>query len=404
MDLYTLTDTFLPKDNIDVFVSAIWTERYSVAGDVQLVVPATPQNIDMLADGTFLAERGSKEVMILETQSIENGLMTVVGRTLVTSLNQRYVWYPSQENPLPSDHSQWITDYTETAALPGQFIANVVLKMVIAPLPLSAPGGSTATFADLNLDWEVETIDHLSLGPVDVSGTAKRLTMPIGPLYDGIARVATDEGVGIRMYVESANKTTGYSLKFSTYRGLDHTTDGDAPLVRLTPDLDSIQDLKELRSIQEFKNVVYVFYQGIITKHLLDPTQPEPTGFDRRVLVRNAEGEPVAHTAIESTSGGGYSYRYTQIVVGPDDVAAFREQNAKDSFANHNYIRSIDGQSSPVSDYKYGVHYGLGDVIELQGLTGLITKSRVTEYIRSQDKSGTKEYPTLAVLAPETPA
>lgn len=400
MDLYTLTDTFLPKDNIDVFVSAIWTERYSVAGDVQLVVPATSQNIDMLADGTFLAERGSKEVMVLETQSIENGLMTVVGRTLVTSLNQRYAWYVTREVPLPSDRTQWITDYTENDAIAGQFIANVVLKMAIAPLPFAS------TFVDLNLDWDLESIEHLSLGPVDTSGTTKRLTMPIGPLYDGIARVASDEGVGITMYVESANKITGYSLKFSTYRGLDHTTGGGAPLVRLTPDLDSIQDLKELRSIQEFKNVVYVFYQGKITKHLLDPSQPEPTGFDRRVLVRNAEGEPVAGTPITryGLNDPRSNYSYTQYVVGPADEAAFREQNARDSFANHNYIRSIDGQSSPVSDYKYGVHYGLGDIIELQGLTGLITKSRVTEYIRSQDKAGTKEYPTLSVLSPETPA
>src|SRR5215467_14076883 len=122
MDLYTLTETFLPKANIDEFVSAIWTERYSVAGDVQLVVPATQANLDMLADGTYLALRGSDEVMILETQSIENGLMTVVGRTLVTSLNQRYAWYLTSESPLPADHASWITDYTETAAIAGQFI------------------------------------------------------------------------------------------------------------------------------------------------------------------------------------------------------------------------------------------------------------------------------------------
>jgi hypothetical protein len=390
MDLYTLTDTFLPKDNIDQFVSAIWTERYSVAGDVQLVVPATPANIDMLADGTYLALRGSDEVMVLETQNIEKGLMTVVGRTLVTVLNQRYAWYTNQTSPLPSDPSQWITDYTENAAVPGQFIANVVLKMVIAPLPFST------SFTDLNLDWDYERIDFLSLGPVDTSGDPKRITIPIGPIYDGISKIASDEGVGITLYVASADRTAGYSLKFSTYRGKDHSTGGNAPLVRLTPALDSIQNLKELRSNQEFKNVVYVFYQGKITKHLLDPSMPEPTGLARRVLIRNAEGEPVGHT---STHLGPAGYAYTDIQVGPADIAAFREQNARDSFANHNYIQAIDGESSPTSDYQYGVHYGLGDIIELQGLTGAISKARVTEYIRSKDSTGEKGYPTISVIS-----
>jgi hypothetical protein len=128
MDLYTLTDTFLPDDPVDEFVSAIWTERYSTAGDVQLVVPATRRYMEQLADGRYLALRGSKEVMTLETQSIEKGLMTVVGNSLVTFLNQRYAWYPTNAPLSGLDQSQWIADYTETAAKAGEFIANVVLK------------------------------------------------------------------------------------------------------------------------------------------------------------------------------------------------------------------------------------------------------------------------------------
>jgi hypothetical protein len=74
VDLYTLSDTFLAKDPVDQFVSAIWNERYSAAADVQLVVAATGENLSLLADGTFLGLRGSKEVMQIQTQSIEKGL------------------------------------------------------------------------------------------------------------------------------------------------------------------------------------------------------------------------------------------------------------------------------------------------------------------------------------------
>jgi Siphovirus ReqiPepy6 Gp37-like protein len=394
VDLYTLSPTFLAQDNIDQFVSAIWTERYSTAGDVQLVVPATGENLEKLADGTFLGLRGSKEVMQIETQSIEKGLMTVVGNTLDEFLNQRAVWFKNPDYPGAS--ADKIVDYTDATKTPGAFIADVVDKMTIHTANI--PSGTGSDYTKTNLNWPFEVIPFLTLGPVDNTGDVKRITIPIGPLYDGISKIATDEGVGISLYLESADPVTGYSLKFTTYRGIDHSTGGAGELVRLVPELDSISDLKELRSIQQFKNVVYVYYQGEISKHLADPTAPEPEGFDRRVLVTDAEGEPVGHK-VTSPGYGGFGGSYTQIVVGPDDLAAFREQNAKDALANHNYIRAIDGQSSPASDYKFGEHYGLGDVIELEGLTGLISKARVTEYIRSQDQTGIKEYPTISVIS-----
>lgn len=367
MDLYTLTENFLPNNNIDEFVSAIWTERYSVAGDVQLVVPATQATIEMLSDGTFLALRGSREVMILETQSIENGLMTVVGQDLLSFLKQRYVWYLTSTDGVGS-----IGDYTVVNSLPGQVIADVVQHMVIAPEPFDSFLG-----ANLDLNWDAEKIPYLSLGAVDTTGPVKSVTVPIGPIYDSITKLASDEGLGISLYLASADRVAGYSLKFTTYRGVDHTSNGSGTLVSLTPDRDSIQDLKEIRSIQEFKNIVYVMYNGIVTRHLLDPTQPEPEGFDRRVLIVDSARQNNAYT----------------------NFTDFHAQAAKDAFANHAYIQALDGQSSPISEYTYGTQYGLGDLIEIEGLTGLIGKARVTEYIRSQDKTGEKEYPTLSVVA-----
>jgi len=365
MDLYTLSSNFLPSVDIDQFVSAIWTERYSAAGDVQLVVPATKDNIATLADGTFLGLRGSKEVMILETQSIENGLMTIVGSDLLSFLRNRYVW---------SLNSGEIGDYVSWGYPTGKIIADLVSAMVIAPVPFS---GSSVD--NLNLNWDAEVIPYLSLGPVDMSGpsdSTNKVTIPIGPLYDGISKAATDAGIGLSLYLESADRLLGYSLKFSTYRGVDHTTGSSFPLVRLTPELDSIQDLKEVRSIQDYKNVVYVLYNGIVTKHLLDPTAPEPEGFDRRVLIYDAASEADAYT----------------------NFTDFHNQAAKHAFAAHSYIQALDGESSPNSDYVYGVHYGLGDLIEIEGLTGTIGKARVTEYIRSQDKTGEKAYPTISVV------
>lgn len=386
MDLYTLSENFLAKDDVDEYVSAIWTERFWSAGDCQLVVPATKPFLDKLKEGTFLALRGSKEVMKLDTVSIEDGKATIVGSALAEFLNQRYSWW---KNPTSDTVDDRVADYTDDTKKPGQFISDVVYKMVINPVDF------TGIWANANLDWDFDKIPHLSLGAIDASGVVKRMTVPIGPLYDGIQQLAEQEKIGISLYLESADPDTGYVLKFTTYKGQDHTTGSAYPLVRLSPDLESLNNIKEVRSIANYKNVCYVFYKGERSTHLADPLAPVPEGFDRRVLVTNPDTEPVGHK-VQLDFRWGYG---SSIVVSPEDVAAFREQNAKDALANHNYIHAVDGETSPISDYKFGTDYGLGDLIELESVTGTISKAQITEYIRSDDRTGQKEYPTISVVS-----
>jgi Siphovirus ReqiPepy6 Gp37-like protein len=394
VDLYTLTDQFLADETVDEFVSAIWTERYSAAGDVQLVLPATTDNLEKLKDGTFLALRGTQEVMQIQTDSIENNLMTVVGTALPEFLDQRIVWFknPAWTSANPDDPK--VVDYTEASTTAGAFLASVITKMVINPVPMTGVDFDT----EVNLDWDFEKIEHLELGVTDTSGTPKRFTIPTGPLYQGLQGIAAAEQLGFSLYLDSADPALGYTLKFKSYRGKDRTTGGAYPLVRLTPDMDSLSGLKEVRSRSLWKNVVYVWYKNEVSLHYEDPTAPKPEGFERRVLVVDAEGEPVGRKVTFDPGGRFYGGGWSQIVVGTAELAAFRAQNARDALANHNYIQAIDGQTSPQNDYKYGVDYGLGDIIELEGITGLLSKARVTEYIRSQDKTGEREYPTISVM------
>lgn len=393
LDLYTMNENFIPKDPVDEFQSVIWTERYSSAGEVQLVVPAWDYYLELLKEGTYLGLAGSKEVMELKTNSIENGLLTVVGKTLVEFLDNRMHW------PRTTDAEQPIGDYTPTAdAKLGELIADRVDKMVINPVPFT--GG--APFPAVNLDWARDKIEFLELGAVDSSGVAQRWTVPVGPLYSVIRDLAEKEGIGISLYLDMADPEVGYVLKFTTYQGVDRTSANPDPnaLIRLTPNMETLSGLKEVRSIDGYKNVVYVNYQKQVTTHYEDPLNI-PEGFARRVMVTDAEGEPVGHKVPALRQGWDRRYNggvYERTVVGPEDIAAFREQNAKDALANHNYIRALDGQVSQNNEYKFGTHYGLGDILELEGLTGIINKARVTEYIRSQDSTGVREYPTLSVI------
>lgn len=390
-----MNENFIAAETIDEFQSAIWTERYWAAGEAQLIVPATPYFLEVLREGTYLGLTGTKEVMQLKTDSIENGLLTVSGTTLPELLDDRIHW------PKSTDPVQPIADYTVDSARVGELLPDRVDKMVINPVPF--PGG-VAPWNKLNLDWVRDKIDHLELGAIDHGGELQRLTVPVGPLYSVLQPLAEKDGLGFTLYLDFADAELGYTLKFMTYRGADHTSANPDPnkLIRLTPNMETLNDLKEVRSIDGYKNVVYVVYKNEISVHYEDPNNI-PEGLDRRVMILDAEGEPIgtqqdARAAVLATRdwyGGMYQ---NTTVVGAADILKFREQNAKDALANHNYIRALDGQVSQNNEYVFGEHYGMGDILELEGLTGVINKARVTEFIRAQDSTGYREYPTLSVI------
>src|SRR3954468_2416023 len=292
-----MNENFIPDKVVDEFQSVIWTERYSAAGEVQMVVPASAYYLDMLKEGTYLGLAGSKEVMELKTDSSEKGLLTVVGKTLIEFLNNRIHWNKT------TDTAQPVGDYTTPTGGDlklGALLANRVQQMVISPVAF--PG--TTPWNKMNLDWERDKIPRLELGATDAGGTAQRWTIPVGPLYSVLQPPAEQDGLGITLYLESADAEIGYVLKFATYRGVDRSSANPDPnaLVRLTPNMETLTDLKEIRSIDGYKNVVYVVYQNEVSIHYEDPANI-PEGLKRRVMVRDAEGEPIGTTPDYSFRG-----------------------------------------------------------------------------------------------------
>jgi hypothetical protein len=375
MDLYTLSSEFLIQYKIERYSSLIWTERYSSAGDFSLVVPPTPQLIRLLRPGCYLGLRGRREVMIVESQSFDSGLLTVTGSSLVKFLNQRISWFKNPDYDHTDSSSPLYADYSTDDQTHGEFISDVVNKVVIDPPAFDSP------YDDIALDWGRDKISQLSLAHIDHVGVKKKLTFPNGsPLYDGVEQLAGEGHVGISMYLGSANfATREFFLRFTTYHGRDKTSDQNHfPTIRFTPKTESMSDPKELRSISEFKNVAYVSYKGKITKHYSPYVESPPVGFRRRVLYVEAP----------------------DVKVSDAKRAGFLQRVADQEFRKQLHTHVIDGQVlGYLTEFKYPVHYYLGDIVEIEGHSGMIIKARVAEYVRSQDQNGVKEYPTFEILA-----
>lgn len=371
MNVYTLDPSnFQKKDVIEDFSSIIWTERYSSAGDIELVLPATPTTVTNIKDGTCIAIDGSKEVMLIDTQSVENGLIKVTGNSLLKFLNER-VLRSKSISIFYGFHNYMI--YVKPA---GQGIAEVVSKVCI----------SDSDVATLQTGGNLNYISNLTLGVFDTTGPNRIILLPYGPLYDVIEAFAKIDNLGLSLYLDYTTDVT-YSLKFTTYRGLNRTSDQtDRPVVRFSSALDSLTNIKEFRSNVGYKTAVYVFATEYFQEELppgvaFAPGTEAFTNFQRRMLFLHDD----------SITKAIYGTDYAKV---NSDLTTI----ARNVLANNNFTKILDGEVLPQSEFQYGVHYGLGDIIELQGHSDLSQKARITEYIRTQDATGERAYPTVSII------
>jgi hypothetical protein len=376
MEPFTLNRKFLKESIVDNFLSCIWTERYYGDGEVELVVPATTEMIKVLPKGVFLGLNGTNEIMITESLDLSEGNLKVTGISLVQWLNNRFIRISQ------SHEDRYWYIHGET---PGEVLWHIVNKMCVAgseyldgTIPIGIPNPQELV------------IPGLRLHDYDKQGPAINVGVPYGPIYDALKEIATTYQVGMRILLEYANDES-FAIGFQSYRGLDRTTNQTVnPPVRFSPTMDSFTNIKELQSIAALKTLVYAFAPGNpggLSNFLTEPgvsrlTGPQYVGFDLRALMIFAED-------LTTDMLDGSNENLTRVL----------NSRAHDALTTNSFINAVDGEIVPENQYKYGEHYNLGDIIEVQGNTGTVVPARVTEYIRAQDATGEKSYPTVAAIS-----
>lgn len=368
MELTTLTRSFLDDKIIDEFESVIWTERYYGDGDVEVHVPATPEMIQNLAIGSFLATDESDEVMVLETHDIQNNVLKVTGITILKWLNNRFI-------RMTTVHADRYYNYTGT---PGVILSNILYDACISGL---YPAGITSP-----ADFVIPGLVNRSTYTPGVNTT---MAVPYGPVYDALKAIATTYQIGMTIELDLNALPVGYPLGFRSYKGLDRTSSQSAnPVVRFSPQMESFTDIKELQSAANYATRVYSYAPGL-TSPL--PSTPGYAGINK---------VPGVDTGFDLRAQMIFADDITTDLVGGDaaKVTSMLNEKAASSLDDHKFAKLVDGSIVSTSQFKYGRDYNLGDVIEVQGHSGVIQHARVTEYIYAQDKAGEKYYPTVEMI------
>lgn len=373
MEPYTLDRDFLKQDIIDGFSSVIWTERYYGDSEVEITVPATTEMIQKLCTGMFLGMDGSDEIMNIETLSIADGNIKASGIGLLPWMDNRFIRTTANH-----EDKNW---YLEGGTA-GWTLWQILFNMCCFDSPYlngTNPTGIT--------DPEQLAIPELGLLEYDKTGPVIKIAVPFGPVYKAMREIATTYEIGIQiLFGEFIRDWDTYILGFRAYQGLDRTSNQtDNPVIRFSPTMDSLANIKELQSIAALKTLVYAFSPsnlgGLTTVPGVSILPGSHTGFDLRALMITADD------VTTDTVGGD-----------PAKVVEILNSKALEALTTNKFIKSVDGEIVPDSQFQYGTHYNLGDIIEVQGHTGTVQTARITEYIRSQDSAGTKAYPTVSMI------
>lgn len=358
MEIYTLDPLLRRQYVTDRFSSLIWTERWQSTGDFQLDVVSNPLNRSRFKPDTYLALNKSNYVMRVESVEDDvdtNGqkLLIIKGRSIEAILADRVAF--SIEGNTTTTPKWTITD--TPAAVARKIYHDICVTGVLNTADI-IPYVTEGTF--MPASTIAEPIDPITL------------EMEPTTVYEAITQVCQSWALGFRM-LRNGDLT---QLYFDIYAGSDRTTaQTTLPPVVFAPELDNLQNTKELTTIDSTKNVAYVYSPAGFAEVYASGVDPAVEGLERRVLVVNA----------------------SDITSDNPNVTAALNQRGYQELAKYRVLQAFDGEISQNSQYVYGRDYNLGDLVETRNTDGVTNNMRVTEQIFVEDQNGERSYPTLTL-------
>lgn len=355
MSSHLLNTKFESQAVVEGYETFIWTERFDSVGDFELHFPVDSFVLSNYLDDFYIWDSTSKNLMIIEdsepTGDAENGLfIKVSGRSLESILQRRIIW--NQTN---------LTGNLQDA------VERILNENIISP-PRD--------------DRKIPNFVFKRSNDPNVTGLAVDTQFHGETVYTAIAAICQAYGIGFRV-----NMLTDGVFTFELYAGADRSyTQMANQHVVFSPNFDNLADSKYFRSKRAYTNVTLIGGEGEgsdrrYAEYAIPGTNT--TGLNRRELF---------------TDAGSVSSKSGDLVVPQDQYIAMIIQKGIENLAENSMVSTFDGKVEMTDALLYNVHYFLGDIVQLEDDYGNQSRSRITEFIKSDSVTGKDAYPTLSSL------
>lgn len=432
--------SYIPDALIEGYNSLIWTERFEEPGEFELKSFDVAGLLAALPENTLVSHLETREVMIVETHSIEmvgegadaQPEITITGRSAYTILEHRWV-----ESTYQTKRSLRRT-YSATSAL-CVLLYNAVDNTSGRDV---TRGDTLASTVELN-DYPWSTLDAIPniavTESVPAEGPLATWYVEEGILWPQFQKIMVDSDLGLRLIrpvdaatpgtvitVNSAIASRGQvnriftadirQLQFNIYAGVDRSAGANA--VQLSQLQGHLENPKYLFSNKDFKTGLEIMSGAVdVSDVYRDATEAAFSGWKRRIMgfdggtpeIPAAPEQPQkpkrnATTAAKNAYEDAYDAWVDKYAIWLNKratiITSFRAAQSKLALVELKLARRVNmfaGDMSDVAPYKYKVHYDLGDLVMLYGDYGQSVKMLVNEYVRTEDENGDRGFPGLVV-------
>ena len=452
--------SMMPLNEIDIYSSFIWTDRYNTNGDFELRVPCTEDNKNLFDQTRYLTIDKSDSIMVLEKRQIKTQVdksdeYIISGRSADTLLDRRIIMGSMTFGTAPYD------EQTNTTATNAYSVGSYVVwyGALCRAIKVIQPGDTFVLYSSaqqnewqanlLNVNTEEQAkltmqIDDIVaamlnatvINPTDptrrFSSPAWRYIYSTDPkiqeikmaasfantnLYDALSSLLVGAGLGWKVVYNEETET----MDFSLYKGVDRSaSQSDNIPVIFKPVLDNLASSDFITDDSGYKTCAYVV--GAID----DKKTRTVSVADELGRVSNYEYDNPNYCTTwcqqVSLSGTGMSYERREVIIDASDIDRYQTTTTNyGSSSNDVAITETDYRSMlktrgkselmamcssydlsaeilPDMFYSYGKDYSLGDTISIEDRFHHVINASITEYINSVDASGYKAYPTIETI------
>ena len=449
--------TMMPLNEIDIYSSFIWTDRYNTNGDFELRVPCTTDNKNLFDQTKYLTIDKSDSIMVLEKRQIKTQVdksdeYIITGRSAETLLERRVIMGSMTFGTAPYDEQTNVTS-TNAYSVGNHVVWYGALCRVIKTIQ---PGDTFVLYnSQTQNDWQANLLDvneieqaELTMPIDDIVAAMLNATVinPTDPtrrfsnprwryifssdpkvqeikmaasfantnLYDALSSLLVGAGLGCKAVYNEETET----IDFSLYKGVDRSVSQSENLsVTFKPVLDNLSSSDFITDDAGYKTCAYVV-GALDDKKTRTISVSDELG---RVSQYEYENPNYCTTWCQqvSLSGTGMSYERREIIVDASDIERYQTSSSSSGSSSDDIaITETDYRSMlktrgrselmamcstydlsaeilPDMFYSYGKDYSLGDTISIEDRFGHTINASVTEYINSVDASGYKAYPTI---------
>lgn len=360
MDVFSVNKTDYTNgkiiNNID---SLIWVEKYKDPSEFTIQGPTTLAFRNSLAIGTFISHPDTKELMVVETHSIDEtkedgpAFLEVKGRSVQALALENRVGTMS----VTSGWTGTITTRDFTVTLGDVNTWDQIVSLITSFVKTSLMG-SAENIPNFNVSTNIPGTDPDS---------EERVLERIATIADSVDKMLDSINAGLQVKRPEPGRPT---LDFLIHKGVDRSS-----TVRFDWRFGDVDKARYFWTEENYKNAAYVASDT----HGLRIRPAGVTGWDLQIM-------PVNASDWKDVSG---TLTY---------IGNIFKRRGNDAIRKQKKETIIDATIAKSTRYTYGVDYNIGDIVHVTGNYGINSTMRVVEYALTFDKTGASGFPTLEAI------